>query len=162
MVDTTITSRESIDSTLDGYTCSRIVEYITEPEEKIAAVTGHLLMANLGREKYQCHLYLTDNKPISCTFDEDVIDDIDNAMRHQVYAIGISTINPINDEIDEFHIKQIIILDEEHVPPQRLKEDLNNYIRENDTIASFRRSWQEALSGNALPVSELWDSIDAE
>jgi hypothetical protein len=27
---------------------------------------------------------------------------------------------------------------------------------------SFRQGWQEAMTGNTLPVSELWDGIDAE
>ena len=159
---TVTTPKESIDSTFDGHTNSRIIENISEPEEKIAAVTGHLLMANFGREKYRCHLYLANDKYISCTFDEDVIDDVDSAMRHQVNAIGIATLNPVDDEIDKFHIKQIIILDNEFVPPQQLTESLNVYIKENDTVASFHKSWEEVLSGHALPVSELWDGIDAE
>lgn len=25
---------------------------------------------------------------------------------------------------------------------------------------SFRRSWQQAVSGNTLPLSQLWDGID--
>jgi len=28
--------------------------------------------------------------------------------------------------------------------------------------ASFRRGWQEALTGETRPVSELWEGIDAE
>ncbi|GBF82933.1 hypothetical protein [Aphanothece sacrum] len=27
---------------------------------------------------------------------------------------------------------------------------------------SFRQGWQEAMTGNTLPVSQLWDGIDAE
>lgn len=27
---------------------------------------------------------------------------------------------------------------------------------------SFRQGWQEALSGQTLPVSELWQDLDAE
>jgi len=27
---------------------------------------------------------------------------------------------------------------------------------------SFRKGWQEAMSGQTRPVSELWDGIDAE
>jgi len=28
--------------------------------------------------------------------------------------------------------------------------------------ASFRQGWQEAMTGQTRPVSELWESIDAE
>ncbi|MGF1522290.1 MAG: hypothetical protein ACFBSF_08235 [Leptolyngbyaceae cyanobacterium] len=28
--------------------------------------------------------------------------------------------------------------------------------------ASFRQGWQEAMAGQTIPVSELWDGIDAE
>ncbi|MCK4397634.1 MAG: hypothetical protein KAV25_01425 [Methanophagales archaeon] len=28
--------------------------------------------------------------------------------------------------------------------------------------ASFRKGWEEALAGEAKPVSELWEGIDAE
>jgi hypothetical protein len=27
---------------------------------------------------------------------------------------------------------------------------------------SFRQGWQEAITENTLPVSQLWDGIDAE
>jgi hypothetical protein len=28
--------------------------------------------------------------------------------------------------------------------------------------ASFRQGWQEAMTGQTRPISELWESIDAE
>jgi len=28
--------------------------------------------------------------------------------------------------------------------------------------ASFRKGWKDALAGDTMPVSELWESIDAE
>ena len=27
---------------------------------------------------------------------------------------------------------------------------------------SFRQGWQEAITGDTIPVSQLWDGIDAE
>ncbi|MBP8056850.1 MAG: hypothetical protein KA314_13515 [Chloroflexi bacterium] len=154
-----VASQDRVTATYDNYTYLKISEVISEPEEKIAAISGHLLMANFGRDRYRCHLYYEDDKYISCTFDEDVIEDIDNAMRHQVNAVGIATINPVDDEIMGFHIKQITILDEE-VSPQQLTDVLDSYIADNDTLASFRRSWEEALDENVKPISELWNDID--
>lgn len=156
------TQKEHVSGTYDGYTHSRIVESISEPEEKIAAVTGNLLMANFRKDRYRCHLFIDDDNFISCTFDEDVADDIDSAMRHTVNAVGIATINPVNDEISQFHIKQLTILDDEKISPQQLTDILDNYIEANDTVASFRRSWAETLAGEVRPISELWDGIDAE
>ena len=44
--------------------------------------------------------------------------------------------------------------------------DMVRLFREGITLkpadASFRRGWQEVLSGEAKPVSELWQGIDAE
>ena len=158
-----VTSKyKQISSAYDGYTHSRIIENISEPEERIADITGSLLMVNFRKERYRCHLFLDDNNYISCTFDEDAADDIDGAMRHMVNAIGIATLDPVNDEIRQFHIKQIVILDKESVLPQQLSVLLDTYIEDNDTAAGFREGWEEALAGNTRPVSELWGDIDAE
>ena len=156
------TPSKHIMSTYDSYTHSRVIETISEPEEKIAAVTGTLLMVNFRKERYRCHLFLDSDNYISCTFDEDVADDIERAMRNTVHAIGVATINPVNDEIAQFHIKQIAVLDENNLSPQQLSDLLDAYIKDNDTIDSFRKSWEEALSGEARPISELWEGIDAE
>ena len=156
------TPKEHIISTYDGYTHSRVIETISEPEEKIAAVTGTLLMVNFRKERYRCHLFLDDDNYISCTFDEDVANDIEGAMRSNVNAIGIATINPVDDKIAQFHIKQIAVLDENNLSPQQLSDLLEDYIKDNDTTTSFRKSWEEALAGEAQPISELWDGIDAE
>ncbi len=159
---TVSTAKQTYSSTFDSYTLHKIDENISEPEEKIAAVTGQLLMANFSRKKYRCHLYLNDSDRLSCTFDEDAIDQIDQAMRHDVYAIGIATLNPINDEIAEFHIKQVIILDGDPVSSQYLEDKLDAYIRDNDTVAKFKQSWQQALAGETYPLEDLWEGIDAE
>jgi hypothetical protein len=28
--------------------------------------------------------------------------------------------------------------------------------------SSFRQGWQEAMTGNTIPISQLWDGIDLE
>ena len=156
------TSEKNLYAVYDKYTQSRVEEYIDEPEEKIAAITGSLLMANFRKDKYRCHLVLDDDSFISCTFDEDVADEVTNAMRHLVNVIGIATINPVDDEISQFHIKQIVVLDNEKVSSGYLAELLDAYIKENDTATSFRQGWQEAMTGETVSLSELWDGIDAE
>ncbi|NJL51569.1 MAG: hypothetical protein HC930_03980 [Hydrococcus sp. SU_1_0] len=46
-------------------------------------------------------------------------------------------------------VKIIVLLSEE--------EELTESARE-----SFRQGWQDAMSGKTLPVSQLWEGIDAE
>jgi len=156
------TKSREVFAVYDRYTNAIVKQNVIEPEEKIAAVTGHLLMVNFGREKYRCHLYQTDDKYVSCTFDEDVIDEVNNAVRRLVNAVGIATIDPVTDEISTLHIKQIIILDEPSLPPPDLSSALDEYIEQNDTLASFRRSWEEVQAGKLRPIANLWDDIDAE
>lgn len=156
------TAKEQVTALYDSYTQTRIAESISEPEEKIAGVRGHLLMANFGRERYRCHLYYEDTQYISCTFDEDVSDEIYHAIRRYVYAIGIATIEAVEDKIASLHIKKLIFLDEEPVSQEQLTNELDTFIADNDTLASFRQSWGEAISGQGSPVSSLWDGIDAD
>jgi hypothetical protein len=157
-----LTPNQHLVAVYDKYTHSRIVENISEPEEKIAAVTGRLLMINFVKDRYRCHLFLDETNYIPCTFDEDTADVIERTLRHEVYVVGIATMNPVNDEIARLHIKQVVVLDEENIPPQQLAELLDAYIVENDTLAGFREGWSEALAGETRPISELWDDIDAD
>lgn len=156
------TPSHEITGVYDSYTQAAVRQFINEPEEKIAAITGHLLMVNFGREKYRCHLYFNDNEYISCTFDEDIIDDVNIAVRRLVHAIGIATIDPVTDEIDEFHIKQVMVLDDPATPTPDLSSALDEYIEQNDTLASFRRSWEEVQAEQLHPIADLWDDLDAE
>ena len=156
------TAKGQVTALYDGYTRERIDESISEPDEKIAAVRGHLLMANFGREHYRCHLYYDDKEYISCTFDEDVSDEIHHAFRHYVYVIGVATIEAVEDKIASLHVKKLIVLDEAPVAQEQLTEALELYITANDTLANFQQSWKEAMAGQGSPVSSLWDDIDAE
>ncbi len=149
-------------ATYDQLFKTQLTEYIAEPEEKIAGVEGQLLMANFGRDKYQCHLYHTDHEYLRCTFDEDIADEIDDAIRHIVYAIGVATVDPITDEIASLHIKELHLLDREEAPAGNLVEALRAYIAEHDTVASFQRGWQQVLAGQTSTIDDLWDDIDAE
>ncbi|CUS04206.2 protein of unknown function [Candidatus Promineifilum breve] len=155
------TKSHEVSGVYDSHTYSTVKQNIIEPEEKIAAVTGHLLMVNFGRERYRCHLYQTDDQYVSCTFDEDTIDEVNSAVRRLVNAIGIATIDPVTDEISSLHIKRIIVLDEPGHPPLDLSAALDEYIEQNDTLASFRRSWEEVRAGKLRPIADLWDDIDA-
>lgn len=161
-IDLVVTTKSGeVSGSYDTQTYSTIRHSLIEPEEKIAAVTGHLLMVNFGRERYRCHLYQTNDQYVSCTFDEDVIDVIDGAVRRLVNAIGIATIDPVTDEISSLHIKRIIVLDDPGHPPPDLSAALDEYIEQNDTLASFRRSWEEVRAGQLRPIADLWDDIDA-
>ena len=159
---TVATPEQTYDAVFDAYTKEQIKSAISEPEEKIAAITGHLLMLNFGRERYQCHLYTDETNFIKCTFDEDAGDQIDTLIRHEVNAIGIATINPVTEEVDKFHIKQVRSLTDENPTPSELRADLDAFSKENDTLSSLRRGLEEALAGETHPISSLWDDWDDE
>ncbi len=162
-IDLSVTTKSrDVSGVFDNQTYAIVKQSIIEPEEKIAAVTGHLLMVNFGREKYRCHLYQTDDQYISCTFDEDVVDAVNDAVRRLVNAVGIAIIDPVTDEISTLHIKRIIVLDESDLPLPDLSAALDEYIEQNDSMASFRRSWEEVQAGKLHPIGDLWDDIDAE
>lgn len=60
-------------------------------------------------------------------------------------------------------------IQEIHQPPQEYLPSLLQIIRlyrESVTLKSaeesFRQGWKEAMTGQTIPVSQLWDGIDAE
>lgn len=58
---------------------------------------------------------------------------------------------PINQTV------RVIVLLEETNGSLDKDEDENE-----SPVESFRQAWHEAMTGQTLPVSQLWDSIDAE
>ena len=56
----------------------------------------------------------------------------------------------------------------EQTPKEYLPDLLQiiRLFRESVTLpsaeSSFRQGWQEAMTGNTIPLSQLWDGIDAE
>jgi hypothetical protein len=56
----------------------------------------------------------------------------------------------------------------EQVPPQYLPQlfQIVHIYKESITkkacLDSFEQSWQQAITGNTMPISELWEDIDAE
>lgn len=159
---TVITSEKTYDAVFDSYTREQIQSAISEPDERIAAISGHLLMLNFGRERYQCHLYTDETNFIKCTFDEDASDQINKLIRHEVNAIGIATINPVTEDIDSFHIKQIRSLSNENPTPSELLQDLAVFRETNDTLQSLRQSVAEVVNGELHPIDTLWDGWDDE
>ena len=139
----------------------KVVENISEPEEKLVTIRGDLLMVNFGEGKYQCHLYLNEKQYITCTFNEDIIDILDETIRHYVSVIGIGTIDPVTEEVTKLHICEITVLDKDNIHEQELEDAFNAYLEEYDTVASFKRGWNESMTGKGHPIETLWDGIDA-
>lgn len=69
-----------------------------------------------------------------------------------------STVDFLEQAIEEVH----------NIPPEYLPSLLQiiRLFRENVTLKSaeesFQQGWQEATTGQTIPVSKLWDGIDAE
>jgi len=81
-------------------------------------------------------------------------------MRHLVNVIGIATIHPITAKISHMHLKKITIVDQEMIDEQQLAAALADCIEKYDSLASFKRGWSQAMQGEALPISTLWDELD--
>jgi hypothetical protein len=71
--------------------------------------------------------------------------------------------NASTTEILEQAIQEIQQTPQEYLPSLL---QIIRLFRESVTLKSaeesFRQGWQEAMTGNTLPVSQLWDGIDAE
>lgn len=74
--------------------------------------------------------------------------------------LGRGTLRELQDEA---YFKQVGIFlgavtwpNEQDIPPETLVAELK------PAADSFRRGWQEAQQGETLPVSELWNGIDAK
>lgn len=48
--------------------------------------------------------------------------------------------------------------------PEKLDQENNQEDEEisESAVESFRQGWDDAMMGNTLPVSQLWEGIDAE
>ena len=63
-------------------------------------------------------------------------------------------------------VRVIVLIPEEGepdstVPDGRLTHNLDEDSRET-VIEGIREGWQQALSGDVRPISELWDGLDVE
>jgi len=60
-------------------------------------------------------------------------------------------------------VREINQMPEEYLP---ILLEIVRLFRESVTLkpaeASFRQGWKEALAGETMPVSKLWEGIDAE
>lgn len=61
----------------------------------------------------------------------------------------------INYEIEKIPV-------EYHPLLLRMVRVFNESITLNPAEISFKQGWQEAMTGETLPISELWEGIDAE
>lgn len=71
--------------------------------------------------------------------------------------------NATTTEILEQVIEEIQQTPQEYLPNLlQIVRLFRESVTKNTAEESFRQGWQEAMTGNTLPVSQLWDGIDAE
>lgn len=76
--------------------------------------------------------------------------------------------NFVADNASTTKLLEQVIEEIEQTPHEYLPSLLQiiRLFRESVTLKSaeesFRQGWQEAMTGNTLPISQLWDGIDAE
>ncbi len=76
--------------------------------------------------------------------------------------------NFVADNASRTEVLEQVIQEIQQTPQEYLPSLLQiiRLFRESVTLKSaeesFRQGWQEAMTGNTLPVSQLWDGIDGE
>ncbi len=76
--------------------------------------------------------------------------------------------NFVADNANRTEVLEQVIQEIQQTPQEYLPSLLQiiRLFRESVTLKSaeesFRQGWQEAMTGNTLPVSQLWDGIDAQ
>ncbi|NEO24171.1 MAG: hypothetical protein F6J98_08205 [Moorea sp. SIO4G2] len=71
--------------------------------------------------------------------------------------------NATTTEILEQVIEEIQQTPQEYLPNLlQIVRLFRESVTQDTAEQSFRQGWQEAMTGNTLPVSQLWDGIDAE
>ncbi len=76
--------------------------------------------------------------------------------------------NFVPDNASKTEVLEQVIQEIQQTPQEYLPSLLQiiRLFRESVTLKSaeesFRQGWQEAMTGNTLPVSQLWDGIDGE
>lgn len=63
--------------------------------------------------------------------------------------------------VDKHSRVRVIILVPEEVEVENQPAQPDEELLESP-VESFREGWYDAMSGNTLPVSQLWEGIDAE
>ncbi|NEO16627.1 MULTISPECIES: hypothetical protein [unclassified Moorena] len=71
--------------------------------------------------------------------------------------------NATTTEILEQVIEEIQQTPQEYLPNLlQIVRLFGESVTQDTAEESFRQGWQEAMTGNTLPVSQLWDGIDPE
>ena len=105
------TTRMHRSVTYDVTTYARVVELIEGPLEDRAVLEGRLLMADFKATGFRCRLHPPAAKPVLCTFNEALTEEIADALRHYVRVIGLAEKNPQTGEIRELTIRAVEVLD---------------------------------------------------
>jgi hypothetical protein len=105
------TTRVHRSVTYDAQTYMRVVEFIEGPLQDRVVLEGRLLMADFKATGLRCRLHPPAQKPIPCSFDETLTEQIADALRHYVRVIGVAEKDPQSGEIRQLLIKALEILD---------------------------------------------------
>ena len=131
-------------------------------KERIQSVYGRLLMVDFNANDddwYQCTVHQNDGLGVPCTFDDDLADEVERALRHDVVVFGLATIDTNTDHIITLHIGELHIINDD-VTQESLDQSFANYSKEHDSLAGFREAFGQAMRSETYPISELWKMVD--
>jgi len=73
-------------------------------------------------------------------------------------AINLAQSLSLSEQLELLQILSTIIQKNHAIETQSLLEEDNT----DFSADSFRKSWQQAVTGQTLPVSQIWEGIDLE
>ncbi len=140
------------------------MDIVAQFTERIEAIRGRLLMIDFSEDDegwYTCHLHLADGSIVHCAFKQDLADAVEKALRHEVAAFGIATVEANTNHILTLYIGELLIVDDGTVTEEKLVAAYTRYKQENDSASHLRQALRETMNGETHPISELWDMVDS-
>jgi len=85
----------------------KIITRISKYEHAYTAVEGRLLMADVEEDKLRCRLRPSTGDPISCSYDEEMTEQVMRHLRNFVQVRGDARYDLDSGKLTSFHIKDI-------------------------------------------------------
>ena len=134
-------------------------------KQNLRAVRGRLLMVDFNENNdgyYTCHVHLPDGTVVYGTFDDDLAAIMEKSLRHEVYAMGVATIDAASGQLITLHIGELILIEPDAVAEAELQHAYDRYFADHDTATHLRQALHEAISGQTYPISDLWQMVDSD
>jgi len=88
----------------------KVVGRIIPPKIRKIVLKGRLMIVNFKPDSRRCRLYLDEGGYVSCVFESEIAQEIQEAMRHHVRIWGTSKMDATTKRIGELNVQGVTIL----------------------------------------------------